>query len=145
MENVRKRGATIHSREREVIIRVIEICKVLTVPLAKATERAANYCKVSKQSIKSIRKEAKSTPAEKLMSPDEWCDHVQHIEQEYWEKDGITEDAIDEFVIRLGEDDDDSSSSDSSDDPSDPESDEKLAVPLPMDSDTSTENKMFSK
>ncbi|XP_046686779.1 piggyBac transposable element-derived protein 3-like [Homalodisca vitripennis] len=65
--------------------------------------------------------------------------------KEYWEKDGITEDAIDEFVIRLGEDDDDSSSSDSSDDPSDPESDEKLAVPLPMDTNTSTENKMFSK
>ncbi|KAG8328596.1 hypothetical protein J6590_106464, partial [Homalodisca vitripennis] len=42
-------------------------------------------------------------------------------------------------------DDDDSSSSDSSDDPSDPESDEELAVPLPMDTDTSTENKMFSK
>ncbi|XP_046675105.1 uncharacterized protein LOC124363847 [Homalodisca vitripennis] len=44
-----------------------------------------------------------------------------------------------------GEDGDDSSSSDSSDDPSDPESDEELAVPLPMDTDTSTENKMFSK
>ncbi|KAG8270264.1 hypothetical protein J6590_089064 [Homalodisca vitripennis] len=75
MENVRKRGATIHSREREVIRRVIEICdkeasdKVFTVPLAKATDRAANYCKVSKQSIKRTRKEAKSTPAEKLMSP----------------------------------------------------------------------------
>ncbi|KAG8241736.1 hypothetical protein J6590_080228 [Homalodisca vitripennis] len=68
-----------------------------------------------------------------------------HIEQEYCEKDGITEDAIYEFVIQLGEDDDDSSSSDSSDDPSDPESDEELAVPLPMDTDTSTENKMFSK
>ncbi|KAG8288265.1 hypothetical protein J6590_021030 [Homalodisca vitripennis] len=82
------------------------------------------------------------------MPPAKWknyCDHVQHIEQEYLEKDGITEDAIDEFVIRLGEDDDDSSSSDSSDDPSDPESDEELAVPLPMDTDTSTENKMFSK
>ncbi|KAG8297468.1 hypothetical protein J6590_036260 [Homalodisca vitripennis] len=70
---------------------------------------------------------------------------VQHIEQEYWEKDGITEDAMDEFVIRLGEDDDDSSSSDSSDDPSDAESDEELPVPLPMDTDTSTNNKMFSK
>ncbi|KAG8285294.1 hypothetical protein J6590_083142 [Homalodisca vitripennis] len=68
-----------------------------------------------------------------------------HIEQEYWEKDGITEDAIDEFVIRLGEDDDDSSSSDSSDDPSDPESDEELVVPLLMDTDTSKETKMFSK
>ncbi|KAG8307997.1 hypothetical protein J6590_006978 [Homalodisca vitripennis] len=33
----------------------------------------------------------------------------------------------------------------SEDDPSDPESDEELAVPLPMDTDTSTENKMFSK
>ncbi|KAG8241595.1 hypothetical protein J6590_083597 [Homalodisca vitripennis] len=67
--------SVLHHVEREVIRRVIEICdkeasdKVLTVPLAKATERAANYCKVSKQSIKRIRKEAKSTPAEKLMSP----------------------------------------------------------------------------
>ncbi|KAG8245867.1 hypothetical protein J6590_097661 [Homalodisca vitripennis] len=67
--------SVLHHVEREVIRRVIEICdkeasdKVLTVPLAKATERAANYCKVLKQSIKRIRKEAKSTPAEKLMSP----------------------------------------------------------------------------
>ncbi|XP_046675005.1 uncharacterized protein LOC124363787 [Homalodisca vitripennis] len=89
-----------------------------------------------------------ATTALDSVTPAKWknyCDHVQHIEQEYWEKDGITEDAIDEFVIRLGEDDDDSSSSDSSDDPSDPEYDEELAVPLPMDTDTSTENKMFSK
>ncbi|KAG8335027.1 hypothetical protein J6590_078274 [Homalodisca vitripennis] len=58
-----------------------------------------------------------------------------------WEKDGITEDEIDGFVIRLGEDDDDSSSSHSSVDPSDPESDEELVVPLLM----GTENKMSSK
>ncbi|KAG8292666.1 hypothetical protein J6590_034859 [Homalodisca vitripennis] len=72
-------------------------------------------------------------------TPAKWknyCDHVQHIEQER---------KIDEFVIRLGEDDNDSSSSDSSDNPSDPESDEELALPLPMDTDTSTATNMFSK
>lgn len=76
MQNARKRGATIHSGEREIIRRVIASCdkeasdKVLTVPLAKATERAANYCKVSGITIKRIRKEGKLTPTEeKLKTP----------------------------------------------------------------------------
>lgn len=76
MEFVRKRGTTIHSGERDVIRRIVETCdkeasdKRLAVPLAKATERAANYCKVSKITIKRIRSEGKSTPAnEKLKTP----------------------------------------------------------------------------
>lgn len=75
MEDVRKRGATIHSGEREIIRRVIECCdkessdKVLSVPLEKATERAANYCKVSKKTIIRIRKEGKLNPDEKLKTP----------------------------------------------------------------------------
>lgn len=76
------------------------------------------------------------------VTPEMWkkyCDHVQHIEQEYWVKDGIMENAVDELVIRLGDEDDDSSSSSSSDSSyadSDPEAepeDADLAVPLPMD------------
>lgn len=75
MEDVRKRGATIHSAERNLIRRVIEVCdkeysdKALSVPIEKATERAANYCKVSKKTIVLVRKAGKLTPDEKLNTP----------------------------------------------------------------------------
>lgn len=63
MEDVRKRGATIHSAERNLIRRVIEVCdkecsdKALSVPIEKATERAANYCKVSKKQMYVLEKQ----------------------------------------------------------------------------------------
>lgn len=75
MESVRKRGAKIHSGEREIIRREIECCdkecfeKVLSVPLDKATERAAHYCKVSTATVKRIRKAGKITPDERLNTP----------------------------------------------------------------------------
>lgn len=75
MEDVRKQGATIHSGERELIRRVIRCCdkecsdKVLSVPIEKATERAANYCQVSKRTIIRIRKSGNLTPDEKLSTP----------------------------------------------------------------------------
>lgn len=43
----------------------------------------------------------------------EWekvCDHTEKIEREYFQKEGIVEDALDEFVIRVSEDSDDASS-----------------------------------
>lgn len=75
MEGVRKRGSTIHSEAREVIRNVIECCdregrgKSLIEPLEQATKRAAMYCKVSKTTIKRIRKEGKTNPNRKLSSP----------------------------------------------------------------------------
>ena len=38
-----------------------------------------------------------------------FCDHVKKVEDEYREKDGLIEDALQEFVIRLSESDFDSS------------------------------------
>ena len=60
-----------------------------------------------------------------------FCDHVKKVEYEYWEKDGLIEDALEEFVIRLSESDFDSSTDDNdmdtdSDTPSDDEHDVAL-------------------
>jgi hypothetical protein len=54
---------------------VIECCdteaqnKNLLIPVSKANERAANYCKVSQCTIKKIRKEGKAYPNEVLSTP----------------------------------------------------------------------------
>jgi hypothetical protein len=53
----RKRGLTIHSKERNIIANVIKCCdeeaeqKYLSVPITKATARAAEYCNVSSRTI----------------------------------------------------------------------------------------------
>lgn len=47
------------------------------------------------------------------VSPSDWkkyVDHVINIEKDYWNKDGIMEDAVDQVIVRLG---DDSETSDS--------------------------------
>ncbi|XP_054283210.1 uncharacterized protein LOC129000275 [Macrosteles quadrilineatus] len=75
MHNTRSHGSTVHSSEREVIRGVIQCCdqeakdKSLLFPISKATERAANYCKVSQATVKRIRKEGKLTPDSKLSTP----------------------------------------------------------------------------
>jgi len=57
-----------------------------------------------------------------------YCRHVQKLEDEYWERDGIVADVIDEFIINVQDNSsDDESSSDSS---SSMESDLELAQPL---------------
>jgi hypothetical protein len=54
--------------------------------------------------------------------------HVQRLEDQYWEKDGIVADVIDKFIVNIQDDSsDDESSSDSS---SSMESDLELAQPL---------------
>lgn len=71
----RKRGETIRSKERQVIRNVIKQCdrekdaKSLTIPINKATKRAALYCNVSVCTIKNIRKEGKDRPSETLGTP----------------------------------------------------------------------------
>lgn len=70
-----KKRLTIHSGERELIRNVIHCCdeesrnKSLSLPLHKATLRAAKYCNVSEKTVKRIRNEAKKTPNQKLSTP----------------------------------------------------------------------------
>lgn len=63
-----KRGQTIQSTERNIIACVIKCCdeeaeqKFLTVPLNKATARAARYCNTSLKTVQRIRNELKRSP-----------------------------------------------------------------------------------
>jgi hypothetical protein len=71
MNEVHKCGATIQSKEQELIRHVIECCYTeaqnkLLIPVSKATKRAAKYCKVSQCTIKKIRNEGKAHPNEVL-------------------------------------------------------------------------------
>jgi hypothetical protein len=64
MSAQRKRGLTIHSKETNIIANVIKCCveeaeeKYLSVPVTKATARAAKYCNISSRTIKHIRNES---------------------------------------------------------------------------------------
>jgi hypothetical protein len=75
MNEVHKCGATIRNKERELIRHVIECCdteaqnKNLLILVSKATEIAAEYCKVSQCTIKKIRKEGKANQNEVLSTP----------------------------------------------------------------------------
>jgi hypothetical protein len=57
MNEVCKYGATIQSKERELIKHIIECCDTeaqntnLLIPVSKATERAAKYCKVVRSTL----------------------------------------------------------------------------------------------
>ena len=49
------------------------------------------------------------------VSKDDWavfCNHVKSIEDAYWEKDGLVENAVDEMIINLGDDSSDDNNSD---------------------------------
>ena len=62
---LRKKGVALHSKERDVIKSIIEICdleareKSLIFPVKQATKRAAHYAKVSERTIKRLRDEMK--------------------------------------------------------------------------------------
>ena len=46
------------------------------------------------------------------VTPQMWkkfCDHTMKVEEEYWKKDGLVEDVVEEILINVGEDDDDDS------------------------------------
>ena len=40
------------------------------------------------------------------------CQHVKKIEDKYWEQDGLIEEAVEEFILRIGDEDDDSDNDD---------------------------------
>jgi hypothetical protein len=58
-----------------------------------------------------------------------YCSHVRKLETEYWEKDGLLEDTIDEFIIALGGDESDSSDSNEEEEENSSD-DSDLALPL---------------
>jgi hypothetical protein len=65
-----------------------------------------------------------------------YCSHVRKLELQYWEKDEIVSDVIDEIVIWLGDETDSSSSeNDTNEDKSETDdgNDSDLAQPLPTD------------
>jgi hypothetical protein len=61
-----------------------------------------------------------------------YCSHVRNLETEYWEKDGLLEDTIDDFIIALGGDESDSSDSNEENEEEEENSsdDSDLALPL---------------
>jgi hypothetical protein len=60
----RKHGLTNHSKERNIIANVIKCCdeeaeqKYLSVPITKATARAAKYYNLSSRTIQGIRNDS---------------------------------------------------------------------------------------
>jgi hypothetical protein len=60
----RKRGLTVHSKERNITANAVKCCdkeaeqKYLSVPITKANARAAKYCNVSSRTIQRIRNES---------------------------------------------------------------------------------------
>jgi hypothetical protein len=61
-----------------------------------------------------------------------YCSHVRKLETEYWEKDVLLEDTIDDFIIALGGDESDSSDSNEENEEEEENShdDSDLALPL---------------
>jgi hypothetical protein len=89
MSAQRKRGLTIHSKERNIIANVINCCdeeaeqKYLSVPITKATARAAKYCNVSSRTIQCIRNESNNCVVDgELSTPGKtWkCPNVRNAE-----------------------------------------------------------------
>jgi protein involved in ribonucleotide reduction len=74
MSAQRKHGLTIHSKERNIIENVIKCCdeeaeqKYLSVPITKATARAAKYCYVSSRTIQCIRNESNNCVVDGVLS-----------------------------------------------------------------------------
>ena len=114
----------------EVVRLPVAHCELNPIELAWAVVK--DYCRKNNQlfTLKGIKD---LIPNGLLQAtPEMWkrfCDHVEKVEDEYWEKDGLLEDAVEELVIEVSdsEDDDESSDSDSdSDSPSDDEHDRAL-------------------
>ena len=52
-----------------------------------------------------------------VITPAMWknfCEHVRKVEDEYWEKDALLEDAVEEFILQISDSDSDSENDDSS-------------------------------
>jgi hypothetical protein len=89
MSAQRKHGLTIHSKERNIIANIIKCCdeeaeqKYISVPIPKATARAAKYCNVSSRTIQRIRNESNNYTVDgKLSTPRKTrkCPNVRNAE-----------------------------------------------------------------
>ena len=108
----------------EVIRLPVAHCELNPIELAWAVVK--DYCRKNNQlfTLKGI--EALIPQGFQQCSPDKWkhfCEHVKQIEEDFWQKDGLLEEATDEFIIQLSDADSDSSS-DEGDDSEDIESDD---------------------
>jgi hypothetical protein len=93
----------------EVVRLPIAHCELNPIELAWSVVK--NYCRKHNKTftLKDIEELVPLGFAE--VTPDMWtnfCSHVKKVEDEYWEKDGLIEDAMEEFVIQLSESDMDS-------------------------------------
>ena len=54
-----------------------------------------------------------------------FCEHCERVEDAYWKRDGLVEDAVGEILIQAGDDSDESSSDDTEESANDSESDDE--------------------
>ena len=95
--------------------------KVLRLPVAQPElnpiELAWSVVKgyVAKHNQKFTLKEVEALVPQAIntITPAMWkkfCDHTEKVEEEYWKKDGLVEDIVEEILIHVGSDSDDESS-----------------------------------
>ena len=95
--------------------------KVLRLPVAhpelNPIELAWSVVKgyVAKHNQKFTLKEVEALVPQAIntITPAMWkkfCDHAEKVEEEYWKKDGLVEDVVEEILIHVGSDSDDESS-----------------------------------
>lgn len=121
-----------HRFGHEVVRLPIAHCEFNPIELAWSVVK--RHCRTQNKSFTLKEIEDLVPNGFEQVTPAMWsnfCDHVKKVEDEYWEKDGLIEDALEEFVIRLSESDFDSSTDDNdtdtdSDTPSDDEHDVAL-------------------
>jgi hypothetical protein len=107
MSAQRKRGLTIHSKDRNIIANVIKCCdeeveqKYLSVPITKAIARATKYCNISSRTIQRIRNESTncvvdgemSTPGKTRKRP-----NVRNAEVDDFDR-RVVKDVIEDFYL----------------------------------------------
>ena len=121
-----------HQFGHEVVCLPIAHCEFNPIELAWSVVK--RHCRTQHKSFTLKEIEDLVPNGFEQVTPAMWsnfCDHVKKVEDEYWEKDGLIEDALEEFVIRLSESDFDSSTDDNdTDTDSDTLSDDEHDVAL---------------
>ena len=92
----------------EVMRLPVAHCELNPIEMAWATVK--NYIRTNNKTF--TMKEAQSLVGQGFceVTPAKWakmCEHVKKVEDAFWDKDGLIEDAIEEFVIRFGPNDSD--------------------------------------
>ena len=113
----------------EVVRLPVAHCELNPIELAWAVVK--DYCRKHNQAFTLKGVKELIPHGIQQATPDMWkhfCDHVEKVAEEYWEKDGLLEDAVEEFIIEVSdsEDDDDESCDSDSEGPSDDELDRAL-------------------